>query len=82
MECEPAGSDDAEIAAEPPLTGTIPRLVAPSRNWTLPVAVDGETVAVKVTDWAKIDGFGEAASDAADGALETVCVRKGDVLVV
>jgi hypothetical protein len=82
MEREPDASDDADNAADPPLTGAVPIVVAPSRNWTVPVATVGETVAVKVTDWVKIDGFGAAASDTADGALETVCVRAGDVLVV
>jgi hypothetical protein len=82
MECEPAASDDAEIAAEPPLTGAVPSAVAPSRNWRVPVAADGETVAVKVTDWPYADGFGVAFSATLEETLETVWVTAGEVLVV
>ncbi len=45
----------------PPLIGTVPRTVCvplnKSTNWTLPVAVLGETVAVKVTVCPKVDGL-------------------------
>jgi len=36
--------------ATPPLTVPVPSVVAPSKNVTIPVAVEGDTVAVKVTD--------------------------------
>ena len=40
-----------ESVADPPLNVAVPITVAPSRNCTLPVAADGDTVAVKVTVW-------------------------------
>ena len=56
----------AEVA-EPEVSVTIPREVEPSKNSTDPVAVPvpGETaatVAVKVTDCPKTDGFTEDAN--------------------
>jgi hypothetical protein len=75
MECGPTASDEVTNAAEPPLSVAVPRLVAPSRNWTVPVAVAGETVAVKVADCAYADGFGVALTVRLDAAFDTVCVR-------
>src|SRR5947209_5877847 len=49
-ECDPTASAVDGADAMPLLTGTrTPRLVAASLNCTLPIAVAGETVAVKVT---------------------------------
>ena len=35
----------------------VPSLVVPSLNVTVPVAAEGDIVAVKVTDEANVDGF-------------------------
>ena len=40
-----------------PLRVPLPITVVPSRKSTVPVAPSGATVAVKVTDWPKLDGF-------------------------
>ena len=37
----------------------VPSVVEPSLNVTVPVAVLGDTVAVRVTDWPKVEGFAE-----------------------
>jgi hypothetical protein len=42
----------------PPDRLPVPRTVTPSLNVTVPVAVDGITVALKVTDAPKFDGLG------------------------
>jgi hypothetical protein len=42
--------------AFPPDRLPVPRIVAPSLNIAVPVAVDGVTVAVKVTEAPKVDG--------------------------
>jgi hypothetical protein len=38
-----------------PLSGAFPRIAGPSRKVTVPVAVEGVTVAVKVTAWPKME---------------------------
>jgi endonuclease YncB( thermonuclease family) len=58
MECLPPLSDDVESDAWPLLRTTVLSEVEPSKNSTVPVAVDGETVAVKVTTRPLFDGFG------------------------
>jgi hypothetical protein len=82
MECGPPDNDDICSAADPLLAVAVPSDVAPSRNWTVPVAVAGDTVAVKVTGWPNADGFGVALSVTLEEDLETVCVTAADVLVV
>jgi len=47
MECEPAERLEVEKVALPPLNTAEPICVPPSRNLTVPLAVDGETVAVR-----------------------------------
>jgi hypothetical protein len=46
----PTASVVIESAALPLLIVLVPNDVAPSRNWTVPVAVAGETVAVNPID--------------------------------
>jgi hypothetical protein len=53
----PLVRDEVGKAAVPPLSVTVPKRVVPSRNWTLPVAVLGATIAVKVTVCPKVDGL-------------------------
>src|SRR5216683_2348335 len=62
MECAPTAREAVVSVAMPEESSTpVPRLVAPSRNVTVPVGVPaGElTVAVKVTGWPNADGFAE-----------------------
>ena len=47
--------------ATPLLITPVPSVVGPSRNVTVPVVFVGR-VAVKVTDWLKLDGFTEDVS--------------------
>ena len=51
----------------------VPRAVEPSRKVTVPVTPAG-TVAMKVTDWLKVDGFSEDVSETVVVALLTTCV--------
>jgi len=73
IECDPAVSGDApQVAlgfrhvAIPPLTVPVPSVVGgvvlPSVNVTVPVAVEGDTVAVSVTDDPNVDGLADEAS--------------------
>lgn len=57
IECVPCVKADVENVAVPALTAPVPIATAPSRNWTLPVAVDGVTAAVKVTACPSVEGF-------------------------
>jgi len=60
MVCEPTASADVENAAMPPGSRVaVPRVVLPSRKVTVPVGVPvvPVTVAVKVTESPKVDGF-------------------------
>ena len=54
----PRARAPVESAAVPEETGAVPNDVAPSKNATVPVAAEGETVAVKVTLWPTVEGFG------------------------
>ena len=56
-ECEPVVSVDRASVAVPPLRALVPSAVVPSLNVTVPVAVEGETVAVRTTFWPMIEGF-------------------------
>ena len=49
-------------------------------NVTVPVAVEGETVAVNVTEDPYVDGFADETSVTVVLALFTVCVSVGDTL--
>jgi hypothetical protein len=50
IECDPAIRVDVLNVALPLLTVPVPRVVLPSLKVTVPVAADGETVAVNVTE--------------------------------
>ena len=56
---------------------TVPITVEPSRKLTVPEAVDGETVAVKVTDAPEADGFSDDVRVVVVTAGFTVCVPNG-----
>ena len=58
----------------------MPRVVLPSLKVTVPVAADGVTVAVKVTEEPYVDGFAEEVRVTVEVALLTVCVSVDDVL--
>ena len=51
----------------------VPRVAEPSRKVTVPVT-PAATVAVKVTDWLKVDGFSEDVSETVVVVLLAVCV--------
>jgi hypothetical protein len=73
---------EVEKVATPPLSVPVPKVVAPSRNVTVPVAVEGDTVAVKVTDWPDVEGLRLEATPVVVFVLLTVCVRGAEVLVL
>lgn len=60
----------------------MPRVVLPSLNVTVPVAVAGVTVAVKVTEEAYVEGFNDEASATVVLTLLTVCVSTDEVLLL
>ena len=73
-------ADRAEVVkvAMPPLSVPVPIGLPPSRNVTVPVGVPvpgatGETVAVKVTDWPKTEGFADEVTAVVVSALLTTC---------
>jgi hypothetical protein len=82
IECEPAASVEMLNVAFPALSAPVPSAVLPSVNVTVPVAVVGVTVAVKVTDEPYADGFGDEASVTVVFTLFTVCARAVEVLVL
>jgi len=51
----------------------VPKAVAPLVNVTVPVVLVG-SVAVRVTDWPKMEGFREEARASVGEALVTICV--------
>jgi len=50
IECEPTASAAVLYVATPLLSVPVPSVVLPSLKVTVPVAVEGVTVAVKVTE--------------------------------
>ena len=63
----------------PPDRLPVPRTVAPSLNVTVPVAVDGVTVAVKITEAPKVDGLRLDVTTVVVAARFTVWVMGADV---
>src|SRR5437868_1826881 len=80
MEWLPVENGAVASVADPPQTAEVPRSAAPSRNCTVPVAADGETVAVSVTDCPNADGLTEELTLTVAVALTTVCVHAAAVL--
>jgi hypothetical protein len=83
-EWEPVERFETERAATPlELSVDEPSVVLPSRNFTVPVGVpdDAVTVALKVTVWLRIEGFGDEVSEVDVGIrLLTVWVSAEEVL--
>lgn len=76
----------AKVATPEPFSVPVPSVVAPSLNVTLPVGVpepgaETVTVAVKVTDCPKTDGFTLEMSAVVVGSGFTICESVVDVLV-
>lgn len=69
----PVGNVEEVTVATPFVTGDVPRTVAPFVKVTVPVTLAG-SVAVKVTDCPKVEGFTEDARVSAGDAFVTVCV--------
>jgi hypothetical protein len=80
MECDPTLKAEVERNATPPLRLAIPSEAVPSKNCTVPVAVEGETVAVNFTVCPETDGLTLEESEVDVPALFTVCVKTGEVL--
>jgi len=83
MEWEPAAKPEVEKVAIPPLNAPLPKVIAPSKKVTVPLAVAGETVAVKVTDCPGVDGLRLDARPIVVLVLVevfTVCVRMGEMV--
>jgi hypothetical protein len=82
MEWVPTVSLDVVKVTIPLTSVALPSDVAPSMHFTVPVAVDGVTVAVKVTDWPELDGFKLGLRSVAVFALLTVWLITDDALVL
>jgi hypothetical protein len=61
-ECDPAASVEVLNVVFPLLRVPVPSVALPSLNVTVPVAADGVTVAVNVTEFPYVDGFEEDVS--------------------
>jgi hypothetical protein len=77
---DPADRDDRAKPAVPEDSEAVPRVEAPSKKVTDPVAEAGPTVAVKVTTEPAVEGLREDPSVVVDVALFTVWDTGGDVL--
>ena len=87
MECGiPAARLAVDSVARPLLRVPLPSEVAPSKNVTVPVTVEAETVAVKVTVWPEVEGFRLEARLVVVLVLEvellTVCDKMADTLLL
>ena len=69
-------------SAFPPLRLAVPNVVPPSVNVTAPVAAEGVTVAVKVTEVPYVEGLADEVNVTVELALFTVCVSAEDVLLL
>ena len=83
IECDPTASVDVLNVALPLLRIPVPMVVVPSLNVTDPVGVpvvDEFTVAVKITEFPRFEGFSEEVTLLDVAALFTVCVSIAEVL--
>ena len=81
----PTVNDEVVKPAVPPLNVAVPKVVAESRNVTVPPGVPApgalaETVAVKVTDWPNTDGLALLVTIDVLASRFTVWVMAADVL--
>jgi predicted lipoprotein len=81
MECGPTDSAEVDSVALPPVSGTVPSEVAPSKNCAVPVAADGDTVAVKVTFCPAAEGLAFEDTEVAEAAWFTNCDSTFDALL-
>ena len=75
IRCVPTESDEVVKVAWPPLSVAVPIVRNPSTNVTVPVGAGApcgaETVAVSVTAWPLVDGFGDDESRVDVGTRRT-----------
>ena len=71
---------EVESVALPELRVTAPSEADPSEKVTVPVAAVGETVAVKVTDWPKVEGLTLEVRLVVELALTTMSTTALEVL--
>jgi hypothetical protein len=64
----------------PPLTEALPKELEPSKNVTVSVADEGETVAVKVTLWPDVEGLALEETAVVVAARFTVWEKAGETL--
>ena len=82
MECDPTDRLVVDSDAVPPLRAPAPSGVAPSKNCTVPVDPEGETVAVSITLCPTVDGLLFDAIAVVEFALLMVCVSTTEVLAL
>ena len=71
IECDPADSGEVLNVAVPLLSVPVPSVVLPSLKVTVPVAAEGVTVAVNVTEVPYVEGFADEANATEDDCLTT-----------
>ena len=84
IECEPTAREERVRVAVPAVSVPVPIAVAPSLKVTVPVLVPVAvvlTVAVKVTDWLKVDGLVADVTAVVVAALFTTWLTAAEVLV-
>ena len=82
MGCDAIVRVEVLNVATPLASVPVPIDVPLSLNVTVPVAALGVTVAVKVTDAPKVEGFKLELKVVVEFAMFTVCVNVDDVLVL
>jgi hypothetical protein len=78
IEWVPEVSAEVEKVPTPEIIDAVPIDAPLSLNWTVPVAVDGVTVAVNVTAWPAVEGFALDVTSTEDAAF-TTSVIAGEV---
>ena len=76
----PVARAEVESVALPPLRVALPKEVEPSKNVNVPVAAEGETVAVKVTLWPETEGLALEETAVAVATRFTIWDKTDDVL--
>jgi hypothetical protein len=82
IEFDPTANIEVLKVAFPLLIVPVPKVVLPFLNVTVPVAAEGDSVAVNVTDEPYVEGFAEEVSVTVGVALLTVWVNAEDVLLL
>ena len=82
IEWDPADKEEVLYVAVPLLSVPVPKVVVPSLNVIVPVAAEGVTMAVNVTEVPYVEGLADEVTATVEFALFTTWFSTDEVLVL